>query len=220
MIIIEDKTREAIVYIPKTGKAQEPKPSKMTITENGLYDIVGRYNINVDVNIQSGCKVVLPNGTKFRTSTFSTLPEGFDFSNITDFAQMFLSCINLTSVSLLDTSKGTYFSSMFEYCRLLTTIPQLDVSKGTRLNSMFSGCRNLTDVTFVGSINDDIDFSSCTKLTYESIKSILTACSATTNTDAKTLKFNITLTDNNGELAALVTTCTSKGWTISGLTLN
>ena len=31
MIIIEDKTKEAIVYIPKTGKAQEPKPSEMTL---------------------------------------------------------------------------------------------------------------------------------------------------------------------------------------------
>lgn len=49
MIIIEDKTKEAIVYIPKTGKAQEPKPSEMTITENGLYEVAGRYNINVDV---------------------------------------------------------------------------------------------------------------------------------------------------------------------------
>ena len=49
MIIIEDKTKEATVYIPKTGKAQEPKPSEMTITENGLYEVAGRYNINVDV---------------------------------------------------------------------------------------------------------------------------------------------------------------------------
>ena len=41
MIIIEDKTKEAIVYIPKTGKAQKPKQSEMTITENGIYDTIG-----------------------------------------------------------------------------------------------------------------------------------------------------------------------------------
>ena len=73
----------------------------------------------------------------------------------------------------------------------------------------------------IKSINvDQLIFQFSPALTYESVKSILTACSNTTNTNSKTLKFGRTLTDQNGELAALVATCNTKGWTISGLTLN
>jgi hypothetical protein len=84
---------------------------------------------------------------------------------------------------------------------------------------MFSGCGSLENISFVGSINYSIDFSSSSKLTYDSIKSILTACAATTRTSSKTLKFNRTIADNNGELATLVGECTTKGWTITGLTI-
>ena len=84
---------------------------------------------------------------------------------------------------------------------------------------MFNSCNKLENITFVGSINTGISFSYSTLLTYESVKSILTACSNTTNTSSKAVSFKITLTDQNGELAALVATCNSKGWTISGLTL-
>ena len=45
------------------------------------------------------------------------------------------------------------------------------------------------------------------------------AADRTDNTDAKELAFNRTMTDQNGELATLVASCTSKGWTITGLTL-
>ena len=56
--------------------------------DNDEEGVVG-YN-EVIVNVQSGGGgVVLPNGIKFRTSSFSTLPEGFDFSQITDFSNMF-----------------------------------------------------------------------------------------------------------------------------------
>jgi type IV secretory pathway component VirB8 len=85
---------------------------------------------------------------------------------------------------------------------------------------MFNNCGSLENITFTGSINKNIDFNYSTKLTYESVKSILTACSNTTNTNSKTVTFKRTLTDQNGELLALVESCTSKGWTISGLTLN
>lgn len=150
----------------------------------------------------------------------TTIPQ-LDTSKGTNFSSMFFHCNSLTTIPQLNTSKGTNFSSMFYYCNQLTTIPQLDTSKGTKFISMFNGCTLLTDVTFIGSINASIDFSSCTLLTYDSVKSILTACSNTTNTTSKTLKFfKVTHTDLNGELSALVSTCNSKGWTISGLTLN
>ena len=172
-----------------------------------------------------------------------TIPS-LNTSKGTDFSWMFSTCSNLMTIPPLDTSNGTDFSYMFSYCTNLTTFPPLDTSKGTSFNGMlngdknlitipplnasnvtdfsymFSGCSNIENITFIGSINANIDFSPChKKLTYDSVKSILTACINTTNTTAKTLKFKRTLTDQNGELDALIATCTSKGWTITGLTL-
>ena len=133
---------------------------------------------------------------------------------------MFSYCKKITTIPQLDTSKGTNFSYMFNNCTNLTTIPPLDTSMGTNFSSMFYYCKKLTNITFTGIINYDIDFNSCTLLTYESVKSILTACSNTTITDSKTLTLKVTHTDVDGELAALIATCNSKGWIISGLTLN
>ena len=132
---------------------------------------------------------------------------------------MFANCNVLTSVPALDTSNGTKFGAMFYYSYSLTSIPLLDISNGTDINNMFYTCYKLTDITFTGSINSTIDFKSCTILSYNSIKSILTACAATTNTNSKTVSFNRTIADQNQELTNLVTTCTEKGWTVSGLTI-
>ena len=132
----------------------------------------------------------------------------------------FASCNNLRGVDkIINTDDVTNFRFMFSECYKLKTIGQIDVSSGTNFSFMFSNC-DLENITFVGSINYNIDFNSCDLLTYDSVKSILTACSNTTNTNSKTLKFSRTLTDQNGELTALVATCNTKGWTISGLTLN
>ena len=84
----------------------------------------------------------------------------------------------------------------------------------------FDECSSLKYLRLTGSLNISLDISYTTLLDYDSVKSILTAASNTTNTNRKTLEFNSTLTDQNGELAGLVSTCTGKGWTVSGLTLN
>ena len=85
---------------------------------------------------------------------------------------------------------------------------------------MFDGCSNLSYIRLTGSLNMSLDISATYYLDYDSVKSILTAASKTTNTYSKTLRFNSTQTDKNKELANLVSACTSKGWTVSGLTLN
>lgn len=187
------------------------------------------------------------NGTDFSNMFYycgniTTIPE-LDFSNGTNFSSMFYYCTNLTTIPPIDTSNGTSFSNMFNFCRNLITIPSLDTSNGTIFTTMFNGCTNLItisvldiskgtfftntfsgcttleNITFIGSINANIDFNACTSLSYESVKSILTACSNTTTTTSKTLKFNRTIADNNGELADLIAQCNAKNWTITGLTL-
>ena len=163
------------------------------------------------------------NGTNFKNMfnncyKLTSIPP-LDTANGTNFSYMFDSCNSLTTISLSDTSQGTDFSYMFHDCYKLTSVPQLDTSNGTNFKNMFLSCFDLTDITLVGSINTTIDFGSCKKLSYDSIKSILTACSKTTNSDAKTVSFNRTIADQNNELTNLVASCTEKGWTITGLTI-
>ena len=94
------------------------------------------------------------------------------------------------------------------------------MSKVSSALQTFDGCSNLKYLRLTGILKTSINLSDSLYLDYDSVKSILTAASNKPNSESKTLSFNSTLTDKNGELASLVSTCTSKGWTVSGLTLN
>ena len=190
-------------------------------TSNGTSFV---YMFNDCKNLTTIPYIDTSNGTSFGymfygCSVLTTIPL-INTSKGTSFTFMFYTCNKLTTIPALDTANGTNFSFMFSYCTNLVSIPEINTSNGTNFNYMFFDCNALENITLEGSINANIDFSYCKKLTYESVKSILTACSNTTNTTSKTLKFNLTHTDQNGELAALVADCNTKGWTISGLTLN
>ena len=162
------------------------------------------------------------NGTNFygmfNDCSLASIPQ-IDTSNGTDFSYMFAYSRNRGNIPPLDTSKGTKFEYMFYTCNNLTTIPQLNLTNSTKFSSMFYLCYKLENIKLEGSINANISFSSSSSLTYDSIKSILTAASNATNTSSKTLSFNRTIADQNGELSALVGSSTTKGWTITGLTL-
>ena len=170
-------------------------------------------------------------------------------SNVTNMNNMFCNCSDLVTIPQLNTSNVTDMGSMFYSCSSLTTIPRLDTSKVTKINYMLGNSRSLTTVEGIdfsgmtsrislfgygsdmtkltrfivnGKINVSMDSYSIEMLPvidYDSVKSILEAANRTDNTNAKTLAFKRTMTDQNGELAALVSSCTSKGWTITGLTL-
>ena len=153
--------------------------------------------------------------------SLSTIPE----INVTkgyNFKCMFINCPSLVSIGKLNSILGSDFTDMFFGCKKLKTISLINISNTENklnLSYMFDHCYQLTNITFEGSINADISFDSCTELSYDSIKSILTACAATINTNFKTVSFNRTIADQNNELTNLVATCTSKRWTVSGLTI-
>ena len=158
--------------------------------------------------------------------SLTTIPQ-LDTSKVTDMSRMFYYCRALTAIPRLDTSKVTNMESMFYYCDSLTTVEGIDfsglTSNLTGLFGNYSPMKNLTRFIVNGKINvsisDNYSIKALTAIDYDSVKSILAAADRTDNTNAKTLAFNRTMTDQNGELAALVASCTSKGWTISGLTL-
>lgn len=156
--------------------------------------------------------------------SLTTIPQ-LDTSSVTNMQYMFYQCESLTEIPALNTSNVTDMHSIFRYCDNLATISQLDMSKITSvqawLDDRFASCTSLTDLTLVGSLNAQVTFED-SPLNEESIKSVLTAASKTTNTDAKTLTFKTgsTFTDDaEGTWAALVADCTTKGWTIQNLTI-
>ena len=117
---------------------------------------------------------------------------------------------------------------MFAGCQSLDTVEGIDFSGLTSELTNLFGYRNYTQpriTRFIvnGKINvdmsDEYSIKKLTEIDYDSVKSILTAASLTDNTYAKTLAFNRKMTDQNGELKSLVSSCTRKGWKITGLTL-
>ena len=110
---------------------------------------------------------VAATGIKLSHSTFSEIPDIFDFSNVTDTSCMFFSCKNLTTIPLLDTSNVTNMEHMFAYCSQLTTIPTLDTSNVTDMSNMFEDCDSLTTIPLLDTSNaTDMNymFGSCNKL--------------------------------------------------------
>ena len=166
-------------------------------------------------------------GDMFRDcKNLTTIPQ-LDTSKVKNMSYMFDGCANLTTIPQLDTSKVSDMYSVFGGCSRLTTVEGIDFSGiYSTVSSLFgrsTSMPNLTRFIVNGKINvsiyDNNSIKTLTAIDYDSVKSILEAANRTDNTIKKTLAFNRTIADQNGELAALVSSCTSKGWTINGLTL-
>ena len=159
-------------------------------------------------------------------SSLTIIPQ-LNFSSVINAQSMFGGCSRLTTIPPLDLSSATNASFLFNSCTSLTTVEGIDFSGLTSdLTQLFgynSSKPKLTRFIVNGKINvsisDNFSIRALTAIDYDSVKSILAAADRTDNTNAKTLAFNRTMTDQNGELAALVTSCTSKGWIITGLTI-
>lgn len=157
-------------------------------------------------------------------SNLETVPV-YDTKNVVKFSYMFYNCTNLTSVTINITNKATNAGSMFGRCGKLKTINGVqDLTNINNFNSMFNGCMMLQDIILTGELNATINFgdfySGYTQLSYDSVKSILTAGTNKTSTSSTYITFRkLIMADQNGELAALVAGCNAKNITVNGLTL-
>ena len=158
-------------------------------------------------------------------SSLITIPQ-LDFSSVGDMSNLFSGCSSLTTIPPLNTSHAYNMEFLFEGCENLTTVEGIDFSGFSEELKFLIGYKTdmskLTRFIVNGKINVSVPEYNIDRLTaidYNSVKSILAAADRTDNTNAKTLAFNRTIADQNGELAALVASCSTKGWTITGLTL-
>lgn len=126
----------------------------------------------------------------------------------------------LTDIRLRNTGGVKNMNVMFRGCKA-ETIKTIDMTSCTQANSMFDNATLLTDLTMEGSINISLNLS-LSPLNSDSVKSVITAASRTTDTAAKTLTFKTgtTVADTDGTFTELVSQCTAKGWTITNLNLN
>ena len=134
------------------------------------FDLDGFSTIGINVNVPTsgGGKFQLFDGIKLGGSTFSTVPDVFDFSKVTDMSDMFSMCESLTTVPQLDTSSATNMNGMFGACWVLQSIPLLNTSNVTNMRYMFTQCESLTTVPQLDTSNvTDMRnmFNGCSSLT-------------------------------------------------------
>ena len=117
-----------------------------------------------------------------------------DTSNVTNFNNTFSSCEYLVEVPLLDTSNTTNMGYIFNGCTNLKSIPLFDTSNVTTMQSAFYGCKSLIEIPILntskvkGTSSFQNTFSSCIKLSNESLDNILQMCiNATSYSSTKTL---------------------------------
>lgn len=138
-----------------------------------------------------------------------------DFSNCTAFQYTFYSS-QLTRVGIVDMSKATMTSNMFTGCSKLVTVDELrNIQRSCTFSNNFSSATDLENLTVSGTIGQNgFNVSSCTKLTHDSLMSIINALkdySGTGTTRSVTLgTTNLAkLTDTEKAIA------TQKGWTLA-----
>ena len=158
--------------------------------------------------------VYLTKGTNFTSAWHNcsglTSFHAMNLSKGTDFSSAWDGCSSLTEFPSLDLSSGTNFYMAWQGCSSLTTMGQMDLSSGTSFSMTWMNCKALTNLGGFGAISADIDLSSSTKLTVESIMNVINQAATVTG---KTMTLGSTnlakLSDEQKSVA------TSKGWTLA-----
>ena len=121
------------------------------------FDLDGFSTFGINVNVPTsggGTKIDVGElKLKFGYSKFSTVPDVFDFTNVTDMSNMFCECTKLTTIPQMDTSNVESMFSMFSLCYSLTAIPLLNTSNVTDTSYMFSYCRSLQSIPLLNTSN-------------------------------------------------------------------
>lgn len=124
--------------------------STTTITIGDGYSGMSEVNVNVKVPITIK---VGESGIKLSNSTFTEVPQVFDFSDATDLMSMFDNCTSLAIAPEMNTSEATNMTSLFTNCHSLTTVPSMDTSQVTTMFQMFANCYLLTSVPEMNTSN-------------------------------------------------------------------
>lgn len=151
----------------------------ITLFDSSFYECTGLKTVgDLDMTDGTNFTMLFFNCESLETIGNLTTPNG------TVFRSVFSSCRKLTKIESIDTSNGVDFYYMFNGASSLETIPTLNLSKAeSGLTYAFIGCLNLKNISVIGPIKIDMDFSYCQKLTTESAKNIILALANYKNTE-------------------------------------
>ena len=175
---------------------------------------------SLDVSNFNTSKVTTMESMFYNCQSLTSLDvSNFDTSKVNSIAEMFYYCKSLTSLKGLNNwnvDKVANMNNMFRYCEALTS---LDVSTWNvghitasyYFGGVFNNCNSLVDLYPPQNINAQMDVSSSTALSHDSLMRIINNLKTTTTTKKLTLgKTNLEkLSDEEKAIA------TGKGWTLA-----
>lgn len=196
-------------------------PNKESTGVNGVGDTSYMFN-----NCKSLTELDLSNwkinNIKYMDSMFYTCESlitigninNWNVSNVTNMNYMFAYCKSLTELDLSNwIANLTNCNNMFSNCTSLVTldVSNLDMHGVSSASWMFYRCNELVNLKPPKNINCELNLRYSTKLTHDSLMSILR--NLVTVTSSKTLTLG---TDNLAKLtAAEKSIATNKGWTLA-----
>lgn len=136
-----------------------------------------------------------------------------DTSNCTNASQMF-GAAKTKYVPTLDLRKCTNMASFIYSSCKIESIEKLIVSETTPLGTNFQYCSGLTTIVIEGVIGVNVSFRDCSKLTVDSLKSILSALKDISGTGTS-LTCTLGTTNLNKLSTAEKAVATQKGWTLA-----
>ena len=152
-------------------------------------------------------------GTLVNGDLVNDFGVSIDFSDCTNMQYVFMRCY-FDRIGVVDASKTTSLTGAFQNATELKTIDAvvlMEDGKNTFSNA-FSGATALENITIVGAIGNNIDFSACKKLTHNSLMSIINHLQTKASGS-----FVLTLGTTNLEKLtdAEKAIATEKGWTLA-----
>ena len=139
-----------------------------------------------------------------------TIPQ-LNTSQVTNMSFMFQAS-DIQSIPEMDTSQVTNMAGMFWNCDVLQTIPQLNTSQVTNMDDMFTYCSSLTDLGGFTGLKVNLDLSSSSKITHESLLNVINKAADVTASPATLTLGSTNLSKLTDEEKAIAT---NKGWTLA-----
>ena len=122
----------------------------------------------------------------------------------------------VSRVPKLKASSSTSLIALYRGAQRLATIEGLELPEDNdfTFSNTFTECYALKDITIIGTIANSVSFSACSKLTSESVDSIIAALKILATDDgAKTLTLHATVKANMNDTQMAV--IQEKGWTLA-----
>jgi len=154
----------------------------------------------------SDCYGIAINNRSIEKVELGNIPSGYRFQ------QAFAGCYSLKSVKIGDISHSNTNQYMFQNCTSLVDLTLGDFSGASNVTQMFSNCTALENLTFTGSTcSISFNLSYCSRLTHDSLMSVLNALPSIENSATLTLG---TINKNKLTLEEMEI-ATNKGWQIA-----